>query len=263
VAKFDRVIPPGQEGKIDMAVDGGRVHGNFLKTATVKTNDPSKRQFSIGIAGSEIPFLHVEPEGTVFLQGRYGEAVNRQLVVTSNEKDLDFKITRLESNMDDKITYTFKPSGKPGEYVVDVYKNPDLPTLTTYGSLFIHTNSKRSPKSEVQVNVMTKGSISVSPLALNFGPVRFGDRQAEGSPVTKSVMLSKRVAFDVTGVELNNPNFSAKTEPVGDGTQYRVLVTFRPPMKQGTRQSETADMIIHTNDAFEPAIRVSVVARAM
>jgi hypothetical protein len=34
-------------------------------------------------------------------------------------------------------------------------------------------------------------------------------------------------------------------------------------MKRESRQNETAEMIIHTNDAREPAIRVQVVSRAM
>lgn len=264
MAKFDKVIPPGQEGKIEMAVDGKRVSGSFHKTATVRTNDPVRRQFTIGIAGNEIPFLKLAPEGTVFLQGRYGEAVSRQIILTTNEKDLDFKVTRLSSNMDDKITYAYAPTGKPGEFAVDVYKNPKLPTLTTYGSLFVHTNSERSPKAEIQVNVMTKGAISVSPMTLNFGPVRFGDRESEGAPVTKSVIVSKSTGeFAVTRVDLNNPNYTAVAEQVAGGNQYRVLVTFRPPMRRQTRHLESAEMIIHTNDMLEPAIRVQVVARAM
>jgi hypothetical protein len=263
VAKFDKVIPPGQEGKIEMAVDGTRVHGTFIKTATVTTND-TRRQFTIGIAGSEVPYVNVQPEGTVFLQGRHGEAVEKQLILTSNEKDLDFKITRLTSNMDDKITYTVAPTGTPGEYALNIYKNPDLPTLTTYGTLHVHSNSTRSPNTDIQINVMTKGSISVSPIMLNFGPVRFGDKTGEGAPVTKSIVLSKPAGeFAITSIDLSNPNFNAVAEHVAGGNQYRVQVTFRPPMKRQGRHNESAEMIIHTNDSLEPAIRVQVVARAM
>jgi hypothetical protein len=263
VASFDKVIPPGQEGKIEMSVDGTRVHGVFVKTATVTTND-ARRQFTIGIAGSEVPYVQVQPEGTVFLQGRHGEAVEKQLILRSNEKDLDFKVTRLTSNMDDKITYTIAPSGTPGEYTLNIYKNPRLPTLTTYGTLHVHSNSTRSPQTDIQINVMTKGSISVSPITLNFGPVRFGDETSAGAPVTKSVVLSKAAGqFEVTGIDLSNPNFSATAEHLVGGNQYRVQVTFRPPMKRRGRHNESAEMIIHTNDSLEPAIRVQVVARAM
>jgi hypothetical protein len=247
-----------------MAVNGSRVSGSFVKTATVKTNDPTRRQFVISISGNEIPYVSVEPAGTVILQGRYGDAVHQQLLLTTNEKDLDFKVLGVTSNIDDKITYTLAPTGKPREYALDVYKNPKLPTLTTYGAIKVHTNSKQFPETEIPVNVMTKGSISVSPITLNFGPVRFGDESGEGATVTKSVMLSKSGgSLKVTSVELNNPNYSAVAEAITGTSQYRVLVTFRPPMRRQVRHVESAEMIIHTNDSLEPAIRVQVVARAM
>ncbi len=40
MAKFDKVIPPGREGKIELAVGGDKVHGEFTKSATVDSNDP-------------------------------------------------------------------------------------------------------------------------------------------------------------------------------------------------------------------------------
>ncbi len=264
MAKFDKVIPPGQEGRIAMTVDGTKVHGIWTKSATVHTNDPGNRQLSISLSAKEVPYVNLEPEGTVFMHGRYGEAVERRVILTSNEKDLDFKVTGVTSNIDDKITYTYAPTGKPGEYVLNVFKNPRLPTLTVYGTLFAHTNSKLSPKTEIPVNVMTRGDISVSPITLNFGDVRFGDNAAEGAPVTKSVIVSKPTGeFRIASIDLNNANFRAVTETVMDGRQYRVLVTFRPPMKRPDRNNEIAEMIIHTNDSLEPAIRVQVVARAM
>ncbi|HEX5131753.1 MAG TPA: hypothetical protein VFX92_04625 [Candidatus Krumholzibacteria bacterium] len=264
MAKFDKVIPPGQEGKIEMSVDGSRVHGEFVKTAAVHTNDPARRSLSIAIAGKEIPYVNVQPAETVFLHGGYGDPVQQTVMLTTNEKDLDFKVLGVTSNIDDKITYTCKPSGKPGEYALTIYKNPMLPTLTTYGMLFVKTNSQRADKTEIQVNVMTRGSISVSPITLNFGAVRFGDQAADGSPVTKSVILSKADGeFEVTGIDVSNANFHAEAEPVAGGRQYRVLVTFKPPMKRPGRNNESAELIIHTNEAREPAVRVQAVARAM
>jgi hypothetical protein len=40
VAKFDKVVSPGREGKIELAVGGDKVHGEFTKSATV---DPTIR----------------------------------------------------------------------------------------------------------------------------------------------------------------------------------------------------------------------------
>jgi len=99
---------------------------------------------------------------------------------------------------------------------------------------------------------------------VNFGPVKFAESAGAGQSVTRGVILAKATgAFTIKDVKLDNPNFTATVEPVAEGTQYRVQVTFTPPMKTLVTQSETAEMIIHTNDAEEPAIRVTVAARAM
>ncbi len=263
VTNFDKLIPAGKQGKIEFVLDGEKVHDQFSKTATVSTNDPVHPTMTIAVSGEEIPYLNIEPEGTVYLHGRYGEHVERKMEISSNE-NIDFKVVRVSSNIDDKITYKLDPLAEAGHYELSVYKNPKLPTLITYGTLYLHTNSKEAPTSEIQVHVITKGNITVSPAAVNFGPVKFGEGAGSGQAVTRGVILSKSTGdFNIKEITLSNPNFTAIVEPVAEGKQYRVQVTFTPPLKKLAQQNETAEMIIHTTDAEEPAIRVAVAARAM
>ena len=264
VTNFDKLIPAGKQGKIEFVLDGEKVHNQFNKTAVVSTNDPVHPTMTIAVAGEEIPYLNIQPEGTVYLHGRYGEHIERKMEISSNEK-IDFKVVKVSSNIDDKITYQLEPLAEAGHYQLSVYKNPKLPTLITYGTLYLHTNSKEAPTSEIQVHVITKGNITVSPAAVNFGPVKFAEAASSGQSVTRGIILSKAAGaeFNIKNVTLSNPNFTASVEPVAQGKQYRVQVTFTPPMKKLAQQSETAEMIIHTTDAEEPAIRVAVAARAM
>jgi hypothetical protein len=264
VAKFDRLIPPGGKGNIEFVLDGGRVHGQFNKTALVVSNDPRRTTMTIAVAGSEIPYLNLKPEGTVYLHGRYDEHVERILTIGSNEKEQDFKVTGVTSNLDDKITYTIDPGPGDNEYTLSIYKNPKLPTLITTGTISIHSNSTGSPRTDVQVHLMTKGSINVTPSVLNFGPVKFGEALASGQPVTKGIIVSRSTGdFEIREVQFSNGNFVAAVEPISQGKQYRVQVTFTPPPKRLVQQDETAEMIIRTSDALEPAIRVALAARAM
>jgi len=264
VTNFDKLIGPGKQGKIEFVLDGEKVHDQFNKNATVSSNDPVHPTMTIAVEGFEIPYLNIDPKGTIYLHGRYGEHVEQAMTISSNEKDLDFKILSVTSNIDDKVTYKVVPSPTPGAYELTVYKNPELPTLITYGNVYVHTNSKEAPNTPIQVHVITKGNITVSPAAVNFGPVKFGEGAGAGQAVTRAVILSKSTGdFTVKDVVLSNPNFTASVEPVSDGKQYRVQITFTPPVKTLVQQSETSEMIIHTNDAEEPAIRVQVAARAM
>ena len=264
VAKFDKIIAPGAEGKIELVLDGERVHGAFAKTAVVKTNDPEHPELTLTIAGTEIPFLSIVPEGTIYLHGRYDEAVEKSVTLTSNEKDFNLAITGVTSNIDDKIKYKVTPGSKKGEFVLSVSKNMNVPPSSAYGNITVKTNSEKSPETVLQVHVMTKGSISVTPQTLNYGVVQFGAKGVSGVPVTKSVMIIKTDGeFELKDVAIDNKNFSVKIDAVEPGKQYKVDVTFVPPAKNNATQREVGELVIGTSDPREPSVRIHLVARAM
>lgn len=265
VASFDKVIAPGQEGKIEFVLDGTRVHGDFTKTAQVLSNDPDHPELTLTIAGNKVAYLNVVPDGVVYLQGRYEEVVEKEVTISSNEKLPDFKVLGVTSDIDDKISYEFKPAAKKGEYTLRIKKNPELPMSSSYGTVTIKTNSTNAPETKLQVQVMTKGNITVSPSSVNFGNVTFTAKDKEASPVTRTVMLIKNSGdgLDVKDVKIDNPNFKATFAPVTPGKQFKVEVTFQPPLKRSPTQRETGELIINTNDPREPSVRVHLVARAI
>ncbi|HEX6790658.1 MAG TPA: DUF1573 domain-containing protein [Candidatus Krumholzibacteria bacterium] len=263
-AKFDRLIAPGGTGKVELEVDGSQVHGDFRKSAAVKSSDPYHPSMTLTISGNAVPYVNVAPEGTVLMHGRYGEKAEQTLTLTTNEKDLDFKVLGVRSNIDDKITYVLEDGNAPGEYLLHVYKNPKLPTLSTYGSIFVATNSTKWPETAVQVHVMTKGSIVITPSVLNYGAVRFPGENQSGVPETRTITVSRPSGdFKIEQVTVSNPNYRAVVDAVTPGQQYRVQVAFTPPARKTTaKQTESGEMIIHTDDPREPAVRVQLIARS-
>jgi hypothetical protein len=264
VAKFDKVIPPGQEGKIHMVIEGKRVHDKFSKSATIRSNDPEHPTMTIAIAGNIMPYIAVAPGGRIYLQGRYGEPVKKQITLRSNEEEFDFQITSVESNIDDKITYKATPGEDDGTWMVDVWKNPKLPTMSTYGSITVHTNSELAPTKILQVQVITKGAITIEPKAVNFGTVKFGMDGEPAKPVTKNVVVLKSSGeFEIQDVKFSSDKFAAEIEPVEPGKRYHIKVTFTPPEKKQPRQTHVGEMTVRTNDPREPELKVRLVARSM
>jgi hypothetical protein len=264
VAKFDKVIPPGQEGKIHMVIEGKRVHGKFNKSATIRSNDPAHPVMTITMAGNITPYVSVVPASRIYLQGHHGETVKKTITVKSNEDDLEFAITRIESNIDDKITYDFRPGEEDKTWVVDVWKNPVLPTMSTYGNITVHTNSERSPTKTVQVQVITKGAITVQPKSVNFGTVGFGTDGEPAKPVSRNVIVMKTTGdFSIQDLSFSTDKFQGEVEPVQPGKRYNIKVTFLPPEKRQPRQTHVGEMTIRTDDPKEPELKVRLVARSM
>jgi hypothetical protein len=218
----------------------------------------------IKLIGREIPYVNVQPEGTIYLQGRYSEPIEQDLTITSNEKDLDFKVLGVTSNLDDKITYALENGTAPGEYHLKLYKNPKLPTLSTYGTVQVRSNSTRMPVTTVQVHVMTKGSIAMSPTVLNYGDVAFTVTEGKETPTTKEITLTRADGkFQIKDVTVSNPHYKAVVNAVTPGQQYRVQVTFTPPLRKDGKQTEAGELVIHTDDPQEPSMRVQLVARSL
>jgi hypothetical protein len=263
-AKFDKVIAPGKEGKIELVIDGSKVSGQFSKATEVRTNDPDRPQLTLVMSGKEISYVDVVPNGTVYLHGRPGEVITKELTISSNEKDIDFQITSVTSNMDDKIKYSVAKGAKKGDWVVKVSKDPKLPIMSQYGTLIVHSNSKKSPDTTLQVHVMTKSSILLSPSVLNYGEVKFTDQKGPGVPATKTLTVTKATGkLRITEVTTSNPNFVAALETVTPDQQYKVKVTFTPPARKQSKQTESGEMIIKTDDPQEPMLRVQLVARSI
>lgn len=264
MAKFDKVIPSGQEGKVHMVIEGKRVHDKFNKSATIRSNDPEHPVMTISMEGNITPFVAIVPNSRIYLQGQYGEKVEKKLTVKSNEDDLDFKITNIESNIDDKITYEYAPTAEKSTWEISVYKNPRLPTLSTYGNLTVYTNSERAPTKTVQVQVITKGAISVEPKSVNFGTVNFGSDGARGEAVTKNVVVIKTTGdFTILDLQFSTDKFVGEIEAVQLGKRYNIRVTFNPPVKKQPRQTHVGEMTIITDDPMEPELKVRLVARSM
>jgi hypothetical protein len=259
VAEFDEVIAPGQEGKITLEVVGAKVSGSFSKNATVHSNDPDHPRLTISIAGQIMHYVDVQPD-RVYLRGMYGETVSKEVTIVSNEKKKDFQIVDVSSNIDDKMTYRVEPDAEPGHYKIKLFKNPKLPTLNTWGSLTIKTNSEKTPEKIIQVNVVTRGAIVCQPTTLNFGAVRAGAVLGAQGIEKELTVFKVKGDFNITDITFSSDRYHASVEALEDGKKYKVLVGFRPAADQ---QSYVDEMIIRTDDPQEPSIRVRLLARGV
>jgi hypothetical protein len=262
-AEFDKVIPAGKTGVIKLVIDGSKVHGSFKKYATIHSNDPEHPTVSISLAGSETQYITASPSDKVFLEGHYGEPVEKTVVVTSNEEGTDFEVIGASSSIDDDITYRFEPGPDKNQYTVKIFKNPKLPNVSAYGALTLETNVERAPEKVIQVQVVTKGTISVEPSMVNYGVVPFGTDGKEAPVIERNVtVLRSEGEFDIRDVSFNSERYEATVEAVTPGKRYTVGVHYHPPVKREPRQRDVGEMTIHTSDPREPTVIVRLVARA-
>jgi hypothetical protein len=261
-SEYDTLIASGEAGTVRLYFEGRKVRDKFWDVMIIRSNDPVQPEARFELTGEAVPYVAVEP-GRVYLTGGHGEKIEASVVVRSNMEDPDFEVTSLESDMDDRISYELAEGEKGGAYRVVIRKNPALPVIDTYGSLFVHTTSEESPRVVVPVQVVTPGTITVEPRTINFGWVHFARPGDTADPVEKTVTLSRRdKPFVIRKIEFTNDHYQAIVTEVEPGHRYDIAVSFYPPVETTPHQRAVADMLIRTDDSIEPTIAVRLVSRA-
>ena len=101
MTRFDRVVPPGGEGKITLRVDLKGYQGRVVKNATVISNDPRQPTAPLTLLGTVRPFIEIRP-GT-FVQFYSGAEASAEKTVDLTAVDRDFQILKVENGLAGKI----------------------------------------------------------------------------------------------------------------------------------------------------------------
>ncbi len=278
VAEFDKLIKPGQTGKVRAVIDTAQFAGPISKSVTLQTNDPATPSSQLTIHAIIKPYVDAFPAGFVRFQMLQGDA-QTQTVTLYSEEDEPFVITKVETPGDYvKVNYSKiekeadrAMAGKTGQtqYRVDItVGGADAKVGPLSDKVQIHTNSKRTPVYPISVSGLIRPTYTVAPQILNFGEVAPGEPAAERT-ITFTSNAKDSSAFKITKVESSVPGVKADMKQVmmeqkaEDGTvskmaapgKYEVTVWLTKEAKQGMLDGNVK---VYTTDAIKPVYELAV-----
>ena len=118
MARFDRTIPPGKEGKITLEIRTKGYEGKIQKTARVVSNDPVKSQLTLTMKGQIWTPIHLKPR-YVRLNGTVGEEIE-QVVHLRGEKEEPLKIELASISIPEKVEAELHEKEKGRSYELKV-----------------------------------------------------------------------------------------------------------------------------------------------
>ena len=264
MASFDKVISPGQEGKVTLSVRTKSMSGKFSKSAKISSNDPKSPSIRIKLKGEVRNYISVKPSTRLYLTGIEGDIITKTLKIINNENS-PLKITNLESDMDDKISYELKPvaEGKEYELMVKTLKGQDG---RSRGKITLTTNNKNKPKLEIRVSINFRGELMVSPTSLYFGNLTITPKPGE-SPTKlnlKKFITLRKERGDPIKIEKLVPSsdfIQTKIETKEEGKRYIIIVSLdKKKLKKGLLK-ETLE--IHTNYKKKPVIKINIKGKVL
>jgi hypothetical protein len=261
VAKHDKAVSPGQEGKVTLTVKTKNMRGKITKGAKVYLNDPKQPVVRLTLQGTVKPYINVDPRDRVYLRGFIGEVAKESLTITSNEEG-PFTISAVKTNVEDKIDHNLTEVEPGKKYQLDISSKPGL--LGRFrGKITLSTNSKQKPQLVVNVSGSIRSEVMVSPSKVYFGNIKLPIEPAAAKPFSRTVTVRTIRGAGLKIEKLTSDSDVVRTElaTTKDGEAYTITVTLDSArLAKGDLKSA---IHIFTNYEKQPVYDVEVLGKVI
>ncbi|MDD5723876.1 MAG: DUF1573 domain-containing protein [Syntrophales bacterium] len=141
-ASYDRVIPPGSEGKIVLKVNTEGFKGNISEGAKVYTNDPQNKVVRINVTAFIAVPISVSP-ASVYFGGPVGSTIERVVTIQAQNPQPLF-LKPVDFTLFDKVDYSIETLEKDRCFRI-IFKNKSVTEEGYRGFLKLQTNCPDKP----------------------------------------------------------------------------------------------------------------------
>ena len=236
VASFDKVVKPGEEGKVVSHVDTKTFSGPIAKSILLVSNDPDRPQINLFIKAVVKPFVDVLPNAYVRFSVIKGDSDTQNVILVSEEKTFKpvvaeaaqpyVKAEVAPAGEKDKI------AGHAGEqYRVKLTVTGDAPEGLLNAPVRLNTGVTQQPTIEIPVAGIVRARVQVTPVLVNFGNFTAGK-----DPITRNIIVTNNkpgVPIKITKAEVSVAGFLTDIVPTQEGVSYTVVVKPSDKVKKG------------------------------
>jgi len=256
VAEYDKVIPPGQTGKITATLDTKKYRGKLDKSIVVVSNDPDNEKVTIHLHCSVLG-VKILPANRAYFNAHFGESQTKELTVaTIGEGPITAYAIASKPNIIVKLLKLNEPKPtSPNEYWKQYKLLITIPDNFPEGrfaeSVTLATNSSYTDPIKIPIAGSVTPSVIVSPMVIRMY------YNGHGKLPHRSIRITKKAGnnFTVSRVLTNPPKLKAVLEETKKGKQFIVHLSWTDIQTKG---QFNGSVVIHTNDKIKPVITVPV-----
>lgn len=238
VADFDKVIAPGQTGKVRMTVNTTTFgNGPVAKGVTVYTNDPATPTMDLTIRANIGQFIKAKPGYARYITVR-GEEKEGKIVQTLWTPDKSpLQIVKVESPYpflsvrfwEAKPEERLQEAADQQQWKIEMLLSNDAPVGALTGAVQVHTTHPKQKLVQIPVSGFVRPIIAVTPPVVDFGQIP----ATEPASIQLTVRNFATNAIKLTGFSGDVQGLDAKIEPLQEGREYQVRLTLKPEALKG------------------------------
>jgi hypothetical protein len=249
VADFDKVIAPGQEGKVNITIDGKKIGaGAFDKAFAVKTNDPENEQFNLAVQGTVTKALEFSKEmrwagfadEPLKIESYITVLLASPMNITGVRWDDDGKAKGLEARIGVKLDTIER--GK--KYRLTAWKKAELAPESVVSSIVLSTDNPKLREKIVPVAITIMNDVELLPQRLYYGEMLIPPGATKAFERTFNVIAARGDSLKIIKAVSSRDDMTVKIQELVPGKSYRGTVLLRPTSKI---DQYAGSIKIHTN----------------
>jgi hypothetical protein len=261
VADYDKAIPPGQEGKINIKIDGKKLFpGMFEKSFTVKTNDPANAQFVLTITGTVKKTFEFSREmrwtGFVDDQFKFEVEVTNLLPTPVGITGARWADDVAAKGLQDKIGIKLETIEKGKKYRIKLLKKKDLAPENIVANIVLTTDFPKIKEKSVPMSIIIQKEVEIYPDRLYFGEMIIPPGATKAFDRTFNIVAARGDSLKILKVVPNRDDMTVKIQELQPGKSFRGTVWIRPSSRLG---QYAGSVKIYTNNPKEPEMILDVV----
>jgi len=253
--EYDRIVQPGQRGKISIQVDTTRLGGDVTKSVIVNTNTPSDSRVILSIRGQVWRPMEATPKKASFGRVRRDLLESQPPAVTLtlvNNLKTPARLAHLRSgNPAFSGAIKVLEPGKKFELVVSAHA--PMETGLNHTLIDIDTGLREMPVLRIPASIYVTAAVDVAPAKLSL-------LQSRPRDVRRSFFITNHttIPFTVSDPQVSNPMLKATITATRPGSAYRLLLKIPAAYKVPSGGDTITLKTTHPN---APTLTIPIVVR--
>lgn len=261
MADFDKVIPPGQEGKINVKIYGHKIApGHFKKAYTVTTNDPENEKVILNVLGDVMKVFDVSSDIAVI--GFSDEDMKKEVILT-NLLDQPVHLTgyrwsetqRSAPEVKDKIGVELRAIERGRKYSVKVWNKEKLDPGHYLSDLFLETDFEEMGEKKLLVRFTVTPDVEVHPRSIIMREMMIEEGTSKSFDKKITIIAARADSLKVLRIEPDRDDITTSIQEIVPGKSYRCTVRVRPTSKTARY---VGNLNIYTNYPGYEVLPVSI-----
>ncbi len=250
MADFDKVVPPGKEGKINVKIYGHKIFpGQFKKSYTVTTNDPDNERLVLTLAGEVVKVFDVSSK--LALTGFTDEDLKKETILTNLLDEPihlnGYRWSEKSSNsqdMEDKIGVKLEPIESGRKYRLTVWNKERLAPGHYMGYVFLGCDFEGLKEKKVMVRFTVTPDVEVHPKTVFMREMIVEEGTSKSFDKKITIIAARADSLKILKIVPDREDVTVNVKEIVPGKSFRCTIRMRPPTKTGRY---IATLKIHTN----------------